>query len=179
MTLATGQASDARRRRGFTLVELILVLGLLVVAVSMVAPRLSGFVRAQSLGSEARRLAAVMHAGQARAVSEGVPMVLWIDEKNGVYGLEMETTDTQGQQKGDPKADSFTADEKIRLAVQQTVAGTPTTFNDLPAIRFLADGSVDENSPQTVQLSDAGGGALWLVEGSDRRTYEIRNSNDQ
>jgi type II secretion system protein H len=176
MTLAIGQASD-RRRRAFTLVELILVLGLMVVAVSMVAPRLSGFVRGQSLGSEARRLAAVMHAGQARAVSEGVSIVLWIDEKMSRYGIEIETPGD----KGDLKADSFTADENVRLAVvpNQNGAGAPPMFNNLPAIRFLADGSVDENSPKKVQLKTSGGGQLWLIEASDRRHYDIRDSDKE
>ena len=32
-----------------------------------------------------------MHAGQSRAVSEGMPMVLWVDEKKGAYGLSAET----------------------------------------------------------------------------------------
>lgn len=175
MTSAIGQANDQRPRRAFTLIELILVMGLLVVAVSMVAPRLSGFVRGQSLGSEARRLAAVMHAAQARAVSEGVSVVLWIDEAKSRYGIEIEKPD----QKGDPKSYSFTADENVRLAVVQSGAGTPTTFNELPAIRFLADGSVDENSPPTLQLTDAAGGKLWLIEASDRRNYEIRDSDQQ
>jgi Tfp pilus assembly protein FimT len=176
MTLAIGQASD-RRRRAFTLVELILVLGLMVVAVSMVAPRLSGFVRGQSLGSEARRLAAVMHAGQARAVSEGVSIVLWIDEKMSRYGVGVGTPGG----KGDLGADSFTADENVRLAVvpNQNGAGAPPMFNNLPAIRFLADGSVDENSPKKVQLNTSGGGQLWLIEASDRRHYDIRDSDKE
>ena len=44
MTLATGHRSDPGRRHGFTLIELVLVLALLVIAVSMVAPRISGFI---------------------------------------------------------------------------------------------------------------------------------------
>jgi len=172
MTLATGQPTERRARCAFTLIELILVLALLVVAVSIVAPRISGFIRGRALDSEARRLIALAHAGGARAVSEGIPMVLWIDEKKNNYGLEAETPG----EKGDAKAEGFTADENVRLAVMSTGANGLTKFNDLPAIRFLADGSVDENSPQTVRLYDAGGGVLWLVEAQDRRGYEIRDS---
>jgi len=117
----------------------------------------------------------VIRAGQSRAVSEGVSVVLWIDEAKSQYGIELETPD----QKGDPKPHSFTADENVQLAVVQTGAGTPTTFNELPAIRFLADGSVDENSPATLQLTDAAGGRLWLIEATDRRNYEIRDSDQK
>ena len=63
--------------------ELILVLALLVIITSMAAPAMSNFIRGRALDSEARRLVALMHAGQSRAVSEGLPMVLWVDEKAG------------------------------------------------------------------------------------------------
>ncbi len=72
--------------RRFTLIELILVLALLVVITSIAAPAMSRFIRGRALDSEARRLAALMHAAQSRAVSEGAPMMLWVDEKTGGYG---------------------------------------------------------------------------------------------
>ena len=65
----------------FTLIELILVLALLVIITSLAAPAMANFIRGRALDSEARRLLALMHAGQSRAVSEGMPMMLWVDEK--------------------------------------------------------------------------------------------------
>ena len=156
----------------FTLVELLLVLTLLVVITSMVAPAMSNFIRARAVDSEARRLFALMHAGQSRAVSEGLPMMLWVDEKQGAYGLNAETT----SKSGDPKAENLTLDENVRIAVQNAGATGLTTFQSLPAIRFLADGTIDENSPQTLRLSDAKGNALWLIEASNHLGYEIRDT---
>jgi Tfp pilus assembly protein FimT len=144
---------------------------LLVVAVSLVAPSLSGFMRGRALDSEARRLLAIAHAGQARAVSEGMPIVLWIDEKNNGYGLEEETPGKSG----DTHAEKFPADDNVQVSVMN-LNGGGTTFNNLPAIRFLADGTVDENSPQAVQLKDSTG-ELWLLESADRRGYEISDSD--
>jgi type II secretory pathway pseudopilin PulG len=173
MTLATGRPIKNRRNQcAFTLVELILVMLLLVIAISLVAPRMTEFTRGRALDSEARRLLALAHAGQNRAVSEGMPVVLWLDEKNNGYGLEEETP----APKGDPDAENFRADANVQLAVLNAGAST-TTFKNLPAIRFLADGSVDENSPQTVQLKGSAGGALWLLESADRRGYEISDSD--
>jgi Tfp pilus assembly protein FimT len=51
------------------LVELILVMVLLVVAISIAAPKMSSFVRGRALDSEARRILAIAHEGQSRAVS--------------------------------------------------------------------------------------------------------------
>jgi len=101
-----------------------------------------------------------------------MPMMLWLDEKNNQYGLAEETPVPTG----DPKAESFPADENVQLAVLNA-GGSSTTFKNLPAIRFLADGSVDENSPQTVQLKGSGGDSLWLLESADRRGYEISDSD--
>jgi len=149
------------------------VLALLVIAVSIVAPRMAGFVRGRALDSEARRLAAVMHAGQSRAVSEGMTMVLWIDQQNDAYGLEEETPGRNG----DAKAQDFTVDSNLRIAVQRSGTGGMTTFGNLPAIRFLADGSIDEGSPQSIRLEDSSGSVLVLVESTDRRGYEIQSGN--
>jgi type II secretion system protein H len=156
----------------FTLVELILVLALLVIATSLAAPALSNFVRGRALDSEARRIAALMHAGQSRAVSEGATMMLWIDEKTGNYALEAETSG----QDGDPKAENLTVDSTLQIAVQNVGAATPVTFKNFPAIKFLADGTVDENSPQVLKLTDSAGFSRWLGLNSGRTGYEIRDT---
>ena len=56
--------------------------------------------------------------------------------------------------------------------------GAPTTFNNLPAIRFLPDGTVDENSPQTLQLTESAGFSRRLIESRTRMGYEISNSKN-
>ena len=158
--------------RGFTLVELILVLALLVIVTSLAAPAMSRFIRGRALDSEARRMLSLMHAGQSRAVSEGAPMVLWVDEKAGSYGLEAETSGKNG----DTKAETLPLDSTLQMAVQNTGLGTPVTFNNLPAVRFLADGSVDENSLPVLKLTDSAGFARWFSLNSARTGYEIRDT---
>jgi type II secretion system protein H len=157
----------------FTLVELLLVLALLVVITSLVAPAMSNFIRGRALDAEARRLFALMHAGQSRAVSEGLPMMLWVSEKQNAYGLAAETSGRNG----DPKAENLTVDENVRIAVLNAGTAGLTTFQNSPAIRFLADGTIDENSPPTLRLMDAKGRAFWLVESNNRMGYEIRDTD--
>jgi len=159
-------------RRGFTLIELILVLALLVIVTSLAAPAISNFVRGRALDSEARRLAALMHAGQSRAVSEGAPMVVWLDEKGGAYGLEAETSGASG----DARSETLTVDSSLQLAVQDA-STAPATFKDLPAIKFLADGTVDENSARTLKLTDTAGFSRWLALNPMRTGYEIRDTD--
>ena len=170
MTLSTGQNDFCRR--AFTLIELILVLSLLVIITSIAVPAMSKFIRGRALGSESARLMALMHAAQSRAVSEGAPMMLWIDEKGDAYGVAAETSGTSG----DPKAEDLTVDPTLQISVLHVGTGAATTFKNLPAIRFLADGTVDEDSPQTLELQDSDGFARWLVETKTRTGYEISDT---
>ena len=157
----------------FTLIELILVLALLVIITSIAAPGMSRFIRGRALDAEARRIVALMHAAQARAVSEGMPMMLWVNAQTGAYGYAAETSG----QNGDPKAEDLAVDSTLTIAVLNgTSTGTPTTFKDLPAIKFLPDGTVDENSPVTFKLTDGDGFSRWLTETKLRTGYEISDT---
>src|SRR5204862_288488 len=77
-----------RSTRGFTLIELIVVMLLLAIAASLVTPKMSSFIRGRSLNFEARRMLSLTHYAQGRAVAEGVPVLMWFDPKNSTYGVE-------------------------------------------------------------------------------------------
>ena len=176
----------------FTLIELILVMALLTIVISLTAPSLSQFFRGRTLDSEARRLLALTRSGQSRAVSEGMPMDLWVDAAEGAFGLEAEPSfDTS-----DPKAMEFTLDSGLKIeVVNKTVVAPANTLNrnrasqhrqhaargagpsSLPTIRFLPDGSIGDTSPQMLRLTSTDGGSLWLAQSRDGLTYEIRNTD--
>jgi Tfp pilus assembly protein FimT len=137
----------------------------------MALPVMSKFIRGRALGSESARMLALMHAAQSRAVSEGMPMMFWIDAQQNGYGVAAETSG----QNGDPKAEDLLADDTLKIAVVNSGAGAQTTFKNLPAIKFLPDGTVDEGSPQSVQLTDGDGFARWLTELKSRTGYEIND----
>jgi prepilin-type N-terminal cleavage/methylation domain-containing protein len=193
-----GSRSAARfipTNRGFTLIELILVMALLTVVISLTAPRLSRFFHGRTLDSEARRLLALTRSGQSRAVSEGVPMDLWVNAPDGTFGLEAEHT----YENEDSKAVDFTLDSGLQLEVVTRAVVTPTVtmsrsrlvnstasvprvtlvHADLPTIRFLPDGSISESSPQKLHLASSDGGSLWLIQARDALSYEIRSSDSQ
>ena len=200
MTLPAGQPGSERAARfahyarlGFTLIELILVMALLTVVISLTAPKLSRFFHGRTLDSEARRLLALTRSGQSRAVSEGVPMDLWVDAEQGTFGLAAEPSyDTS-----DPKAVDFTLDGGLQLEVvnktavvapvntmsrsrQASVASVPRVklvHAGLPTIRFLPDGSIGESSPQKLHLTSNDSGSLWLAQSRDALNYEIRSTD--
>ncbi|HWX20618.1 MAG TPA: GspH/FimT family pseudopilin [Candidatus Binatia bacterium] len=169
----------------FTLVELLLVMTVLVMVLSISAPLLANFFHGRSLDSEARRLLALVHAGQSRAVSEGAPMVLWVDVEQRTYGLEEEP----GWVDKDPKAETLTLDENVKMEVVNAAPVKKTSTRNLPSagaapranprslpeIRFLPDGTLGEASPQGLRLFDRDNNSLWLAQARNRLNYEIRN----
>lgn len=183
MTSPTGH--NAKRRSAslpaFTLVELVLVLAMLTIFASFVAPGLSRFVRGRNLDSEARRMLSLSRAAQSRAISEGQTILLWVDAKTGAYGIENVSalaTNRVFTGRG------FTLDPGLTVtlgAPQFSVSSlltsmAPKPAANIPGLRFLADGSVDESSPQFLRLSDRDGFNRWLVETRNRMGYEIRLS---
>ncbi len=156
----------------FTFIELILVMALLVVMISVTAPMLSNFFRGRVLDSEACRLLALTRAGQSRAVSEGFPMLLWVDADTHAYGLEQETPPKDG----DAKAQQFDLDESLLLQASQS-APVSVHGKNLPAIRFLPDGTIDETSPASLHIDGADGHTLWLLQNTNRLSYDIRTTD--
>jgi type II secretion system protein H len=161
----------------FTLIELILVLTLLGIVAALATPSLSAFFRGRALDSEARQLLSLTHAGQSRAVADGFPMLLWIDSQQRAYGLQEEGTMQNGNsQDTDPKAEEFTFGDNLQI---EAVNASLVSVNgkSLPAIRFLPDGTADENSATRVRLTGQNGETLWLIQTTNRLSYEIRNSD--
>jgi type II secretion system protein H len=192
------RSSQAPPRRAFTLIELMLVMTIVTAVIAVAAPSLANFFRGRTLDSEARRLLALTRHGQSRAVSEGLPMELWVDAAQGTFGLEAETSYTSS----DAKALGFTLDKDIQVEVinvdpaktanAANTASRRMTRNlissasqplvvskhpNLPMIRFLPDGSISETSPQVLHLLDRDGASLWLTLSRDLVNYEIRTQN--
>jgi type II secretory pathway pseudopilin PulG len=177
----------------FTLIELILVMAILTMAVSVTAPTLATFFRGRTLDSEARRLLALTRSGQNRAVSEGIPMDLWVNADQRTVGLDAEPS----FEKVDPKAVEFTVDSGVQIEVSTPPVVTPSrmtlvpgqlastasvprvnlTHPSVPTIRFLPDGTISENSPQKIRLSGRDDRSLWVALSQDKLSYEIRTSD--
>jgi type IV fimbrial biogenesis protein FimT len=186
MTSATGHRNADTRgvgRGGFTLIELMLVMAMLMIVLGVAFPSLKHFFRGRNLDSEARRFVSLTHFGQSRAVSEGVPMVLWIDASEKTYGLQA----AAGYLPEDNKAVEFELDKDMQIEVSAaaTVTGTGTanrspmlsgTGSTLPMIRFSPDGFISDPSPDTIQLRQGEEDAVQIGLSANRLNYEIQAS---
>lgn len=182
MTLRTGNNRvknvDAPKRSAFTLIELILVMSMLLIVLAVSAPTLSKFFRGRTLDSEARRFLSLTRYGQSRAVSEGVPMVLWIDAKQGAYGLREDA----GYSDVDTKATDFQLGKDLSIEVAD-VAARSSSFGqsqsatrNAPMIRFLPDGFIGETSPRSLLIREARTDSIWISQSRNRLNYEIQTN---
>lgn len=177
--------------RGFTLLELILTMALLTIVISLSAPALANFFRGRSLDSEARRLLALTRQGQSRAISEGVPVELWIDSEQHRFGLEAEPS----YEPQDLRALEFELAPEMSLEILEAEgtrsslvrsdarilvreATVLTRRPGLPRIRFLPDGSITESSPFGLRLTGPDGAGFDLVQTRNRLRYEIQSANN-
>lgn len=120
---------------------------------------------------------ALMHYAQSRAVSEGVPVVLWFDSKTSTYGQNIQT----GFIDADNRASSFALESSLTLDAP-VMGTTPVSElgdekfglpDGLPVIRFTPDGFFDYVSVPKLVLHQGTESALQLVPTADRLSYEI------
>lgn len=197
-----GHHQSGKAAAGFTLVELLLVMALLAIVIAVSAPQLSRFFRGRSLESEARRMLSVIRYAQERAASEGMPMLMWVDDVTGTYGVEAETTfDTEDLQQIEYQMgrdlevevvldvempwDSLTPRQPLPVLRNTAIPQAPQSGSlarsvqqNLPRFRFLPDGGVDEENPEAIELRDSEGNTLQVRLTRNRLSYEIGNPYD-
>jgi prepilin-type N-terminal cleavage/methylation domain-containing protein len=141
--------SGRRQRRGFTLLELILVLTVVVTLASLSWPRLTRFLKQQSVQGNAEQVRQLLDRARIRAVEEGRPLQVRYEPHGRHFVLlPLDPVDPNGT----PAATTTT----IR---QPTTAGEPFRVYELSEdCQFHIDSSL-LTGEQTVieQLGDA-----WL-----------------
>jgi type II secretion system protein H len=168
-----------RGRAAFTLVELILVMSIMVIIISTVAPSLKGFFRGRNLDNEALRFLALTRYGQSRAINEGVPVELWVNPRDGSYGLEALSGYTQTQTK--PEQYRLDSSVQIALSVPSSVLAhsnywsqATSHFGAVTKIRFQPDGFISDASPQNVYLRQGKDAQIWIAEAPTHLEYDIK-----
>ena len=186
MTLRTDNlkstTAEQRARHGFTLIELVLVMAILIIVLSVTAPMLTTFFRGRTLDAEARRFLSLTRYAQSRAVAEGLPMTLWIDPKQRTYGLEIQS----GYVDNDDYASTYTLERDLDIEVKQsrvattarTTMTTKKTANEL-MIRFTPDGFIGESNPESVIIRQGDKDEVWFAPNRNRLNYEIQTNNLQ
>jgi prepilin-type N-terminal cleavage/methylation domain-containing protein len=170
MTLRIGaRRSNYRARAGFTLIELVLVMAILIVVLSMSGASLSLFFKGRSLEAEGKRFLALTRYAQNRAVSEGLPTTVWINEKEKKYGIET----APGFVEVDEDAEEFTLGRDLEIEVGSSVSGVPRRSGNEVVLNFNPDGFFNETNPEQIVIREQKGEQVLIVPSRNRLYYEI------
>ncbi|MBL9189569.1 MAG: hypothetical protein JNK23_18965 [Opitutaceae bacterium] len=163
------------------MIELIFVLALLAIAAVFVVSSMGSFFRGRALNFEARRMLSLTHYAQSRAVSEGVPFLLWINPAESAYGLSAQSTFSDAE--NDFRPVRYVAEAGLTLETATGVV-TPISEQDderlglpdetLAFIRFTPDGFFDDSSVSKISIRLNAETGLELVPMPNRLGYEIR-----
>ena len=172
------------KSRAFTLIELLLVMSVLLIVLAVSFPSLRGFFRGRNLDNEARRFLSLTRYAQNRAVSEGYPMVLWVDANRGTYGMQAQT----GYLDEDDKSVEYKLDETLKFEVTRPMLArtsatqrneTAAVAGNLPAIRFMPDGFYTDSSPEQIVIRQDDKDEVVFAKSENRLSYEIQTGNRQ
>ena len=155
----------------------MLVMALLLIGTAMVAPRMVSFFRGRALSLETRRMLALVHYAQSRAIAEGVPVVLWFNPTNSTYGQNIQV----GYADNDDRASSFALESNLTLEAPVKDAPPVSELGDekfglpvgLATIRFTPDGFYDSTSVTKLVVHEGTEAALQLVPTVNHLDYEI------
>lgn len=167
--------------RGFTLVELLVVLGIVGVLAGVVVLNFVGADRERHLQTEAARLAALVELARTEATMRNARMGLFVDDTEYAFAtFDPETGDWMRPEEGPFRL--RTAPEGVSFsAVTETLElpGSPPpgrARRTLPDILIFASG---EQTPFTIEVIPAWGATPWLVRSDGiQRTVATRTAED-
>lgn len=154
-----------RPTSGFTLVELIVVMAVLALVLSLSAPSLARSMRQRNLEAEAARFLAATEYSRNEAVSQGVPMVIWIDEKTRSFGIEAKS----GFIGDTARTREFTLHPDVEISLEKMTGKNAK----VQPIEFAPDGSPATTNVETVEFKDRFGSTLAIARTTDGWSYEI------
>jgi general secretion pathway protein H len=154
-----------RPTSAFTLVELIVVMAVLALVLGLSAPSLARSMRQRHLEAEAARLLAATEYARNEAVSQGVPMVLWIDEKTRTFGIEAK----KGFLGEAARERAFTLHPDVEIALEKTIGKNAK----VQPIEFAPDGAPATTNVETVELKDRFASTMTIARTEDGWGYEI------
>lgn len=141
-------------------------MALLAVVMALSVPSLARFFRQRYLEEEAARLLALTEYGRNEAVSQGVPMILWINPETQSYGLEPR----QGFPANYNRLRIYTLHPDIEFDLG-TVANARNQL--VEAAEFAPDGFLELHSLDALWLVDRQGRELVVAQNTNRWGYEV------
>ena len=135
---------------GFTLVEMILVMAVLVVILAVVAPSLSATMRGRIMTEQAARLLALTEYSRDEAASQGVPMVVWVDPDTRRFGAALKV----GYVNSALRTKEYTLPADLNFDPVAGAQASKTGGHGFDVAEFEPDGTMDPASAPSVRIAN-------------------------
>jgi type II secretion system protein H len=149
------------RNRGFSFIELMVVLVILSLSISLVTPSLSRFLRTVELKGAAKRVSGILRHCRSEAVNKGlVYQVLFDSDLRGIRVQSQESTEVKKEEikkEGQVSKKVYSLPDGIQI--KKVDVASPQYSTDLPTIEFYPNGG-------------SNGGSIDL-DGQDRNGFHI------
>jgi hypothetical protein len=130
---------------------------------------LTSFFKGRSLEAEGKRFLALTRYAQNRAISEGLPTTIWIDEKEKRYGVET----APGFADLDEQRQEFTLGRDLEIEIGESrSSATPRSGNEV-ILNFSPDGFFSEMNPEQIVIKEPKGEQVLIAPSRNRLYYEI------
>jgi prepilin-type N-terminal cleavage/methylation domain-containing protein len=150
-------------RRGFTLIELILVMAIMAFFAAMIAPSLVAFATNRANNNAATMILALSGYARAQSINEGRTYRLNFDPSSSSVWL----TTADGAVFNPPPGDYGT---KFQLSGGATMTLDLTPHDDGQYVEFQPSGRTD---PGKIWLTNANGGVIEVASDSPTEMYAI------
>lgn len=149
------EVRDSQKKRAFTLIELVVVIGLIGIVAAMIIPEMKGSYGDALLRSSTRELVNVFSIASSRAVSLNQLHRVRIEANTGRYVIEKRTRESVNGDEYKPLDDvseaEGTLDKRITVQVhnvEEPQSAAPASENsrtraNIDSISFYSDGTAD------------------------------------
>jgi general secretion pathway protein H len=150
------------RSRGFSLIELIVVLVVIGLSASLVVPSLSRFSKTVELKGAARKISAILRYCRSEAVNKGQTYQIIFD--SDLREVRVQKTESSEEKEDDMRKEGKAVRQMYHLPgginVKEVDIASPQHSSDYPTIEFYPNGGSN--------------GGSFLLNSAERRGYRIK-----
>jgi len=150
------------KNKGYSLIELTVVLVLIALSIALVAPYLSRFSKTVELKAAVKKISAILRYYRSEAVNQGKVYRVFFD--SGLKEVRVQAMDSMEEKKEEKKNGEKTAPKIYPLPdgvqMKEVKVDSPQYPSDIPAIEFYPNGGSN--------------GGTVLLDSQDMKGYKIK-----